>query len=418
VARRLPGGRTTGFRRVSGPDGKAKAGEGVDNVFEIQTDGRIRFTSEGERARRLSALRAAMRAEDLGALIVCGRSDIRFRGRVLYVSDVFQYTADCFAIVTLAGDPIFVTTPVVGLGQARLTTWVNDFRVSATPGTEVGKILLEYGLDAVRVGIVGLRDAMAVAHFQQIERTVPRSLLCDGTDLFESIRRKKSPEELANLRHTSTIFRKIFAALECEIRPGIEEADIAGSAARSAKLYGCRDIKTAMATTPFVAISYGSPKRIGKDDQVMVWIETPGPTGYWLELRRCYSFGPPPESARKYFELQRECWETGLAAMRPGETAGAVMAAVAKVVKREGHTLNDVQYSIHGIGTDAIEGVWFPGNDHELLDGEVLSFHPSVVIADEPAARRVGFLGMTDNVLVTPGGGVRLTYASDSIVEL
>jgi Xaa-Pro aminopeptidase len=150
----------------------------------------------------------------------------------------------------------------------------------------------------------------------------------------------------------------------------------------------------------------------------MVWIETPGPTGYWLELRRCYSFGPPPERARRYFELQRECWEMGLAAMRPGETASAVMTAVAKVLKPEGHGLSDILYSMHGIGTDAIEGLWFPGNDQELLDGEVLSFHPSVVIADQAMARRVSFLGMTDNVLVTHAGGVRLTYASDSIVEL
>jgi Xaa-Pro aminopeptidase len=387
-------------------------------MFKIEHDGKMRFTSDAERARRLGALREAMQDHGLSALVVCGRSDLRFRGRVLYVSDVFQYTADSFAVLTLTGGPIFVTTPVVGLGQALLTTWASDFRASAFPGKEIGKILVEHGLGRARIGIVGLRDALAVAHFRELEATVPEARLDDATELFEVVRRRKSPEELANLRNTSAIFRKIFAALESEIRPGICEADIAGCAARAAKLHGCRDIKTAMATTPFVAISYGSPKRIDRDDQVMVWIETPGPTGYWLELRRCYSFGSPPDDVRRYFDLQRECWDVGLAAMRPGTTTGSVMEAVAKVLKLEGYGLSDAHYSIHGIGTDAIEGLWFPGNDRELMEGEVLSFHPSVVFTEEREAQRVRFIGMTDNVLVTANGGVRLTYDSDNIVEL
>src|SRR4051794_20689217 len=85
--------------------------------------GRVRLTSDVERARRLSALRAAMSAAGLDALVVAGRSDLRFRGRVLYVTDIFQFTADCFAVIGTTGAPVFISTPVVGLGQAMLTTW-------------------------------------------------------------------------------------------------------------------------------------------------------------------------------------------------------------------------------------------------------------------------------------------------------
>ena len=85
---------------------------------------------------------------------------------------------------------------------------------------------------------------------------------------------------------------------------------------------------------------------------------------------------------------------------------------------RRGYRLSDDLFSVHGIGADAIEGLWFPGNDHELIEGEVLSFHPSVIIADESEARTNRFIGMTDNVLVRPNGGVRLTYDSDRIIEV
>jgi hypothetical protein len=86
--------------------------------------GTYALTTEAERSRRLSLLRAAMDEQGLEALAISGRSDLRFRGRVLYVSDIFQFTSDCFVVLTLSGPPIFIATPVVGLGQAMRTNWV------------------------------------------------------------------------------------------------------------------------------------------------------------------------------------------------------------------------------------------------------------------------------------------------------
>jgi Xaa-Pro aminopeptidase len=380
--------------------------------------GRYGITSQAERDRRLAALRSGMNVAGLSALVVSGRSDLRFRGRVLYVSDIFQFTADCFVVLTPSGPPIFVATPVVGLGQASRTNWVKDFRMSAKPGEAIGQVLVEHGLATGDIGIVGLRDAIAAVHLNEISATVPDARLQDATTLFESIRQVKSEEEIENLRHTSRIFRKMFGALEAEIRPGIQEADIAGNASRIAKLHGCRDVKTAMAFTPFEAVSYGSPKRVERDGLAMVWIETPGPTGYWLELRRCYSFGKPPENARRYWEVVEAFWEEGLSKMRPGASGRDVMQAVGHVLKKAGYSYSDTNYSIHGIGADAIEGMWYPGNDRELKANEVLSFHPAILFPDPEEARQLSFLGMTDNVLVTDGGGVRLTYETDRIIEL
>jgi Xaa-Pro aminopeptidase len=380
--------------------------------------GFVRLTSDEERARRFSDLRRAMQQEGHAALVVCGRSDLRFRGRVLYVSDVFQFTADCFVVLGMAGRPVFISTPIVGLGQAQLTSWAREFRSNAAPGEEIGKVLIELGLDASDIGIVGLSDAIAAEHLRQIATVVPNAQLRDATRLFERARQIKSPEEIENMRGTSAIFRKIFAALEAEIRPGTSEADIAGCASRVAKLHGCRDVKTAMATTPFRAISYGSRKRIEKDDQVMVWIETPGPTGYWLELRRCYSFGAPPARVQRFWNLIEECWDVGLRAIRPGVLASEVMAKIGAVIRKAGYDLSDASYSLHGIGADAIEGMWIPGNDRVLEENEVVSLHPSITFADEEEAQQLRFIGTTDNVLVTAGGGERLTYPADRIINL
>jgi Xaa-Pro aminopeptidase len=392
-------------------------GEGCVDSLDGST-GRVRLTSDEERIRRLAALRNGMRREGLEALVVCGRSDLRFRGLVLYISDVFQVTADCFVVLGLDGDPVFISTPVVGLGQAQLTTWANEFRANAAPGEEIGKVLVERGLTNGAAGIVGLADAIAAEHLRQIAATAPTVRLHDATRPFEDVRQVKSAEGIANLRGTSAIFRKIFAGLEGELRPGISEADIAGGAARLAKLHGCRDVKTAMASTPFRAISYGSNKRIEVDDLVMVWIETPGPTGYWLELRRCYTFGPVPPDVGRFWAVIDEVWNAALNAIRPGVLASTVVAEASRVLAQAGYSLSRAGYALHGIGADAIEGMWIPGNDRVLKENEVVSLDPGITFASEQEARRLLFIGTTDNILVTPAGGERLTYPSDSIVAL
>ncbi len=384
-------------------------------VDDLGRAAKLRLASDGERARRLARLRAMMEAEGFAALVVAGKGDLRYRGRVLYTSDVFQFTANSFVVVLPSGPPVFITTPVVGLGQARRTAWAEDFRASPRPGEEVARVLADYGVAPGRIGVVGLSDAISAAHLDELTHAASAFETADATAAFEEVRRVKSDEELASLRHVSAVFRKIFQAMEAEIRPGVQEADIAGAASRLAKLHGCRDVKVAMATTPFTAVSYGSNKRIERDCQFMLWIETPGPAGYWLELRRSYSFGPPSPELQGFWTLVQEIWAEALPVIRPGATGADVLAVVERRIAGQRIGLSPSNYSLHGIGADAIEGMWAPGNDKPLLAGEVVSFHPSLTFDDPGMAERLSFIGMTDNVLVTPQGGVRLTYQTDEL---
>src|SRR5262249_10552104 len=140
--------------------------------------------------------------------------------------------------------------------------------------------------------------------------------------------------------------------------------------------------------------------------------------GYWLELRRSYTFGHPPPEAQRFWSVIEACWDRALPMMRPGIMAGDVFKAVAEILGRHSYGLSDAHYSIHGIGLDAIEGMWAPGNDRVLFENEVISFHPAITFPSEEEAQRLRFVGMTDNVLVTASGGERLTYDHDHIVQL
>ena len=69
-------------------------------------------------------------------------------------------------------------------------------------------------------------------------------------------------------------------------------------------------------------------------------------------------------------------------------------------------------YSLHGIGTDAIQGVWVPGKDRELRDTEVVNLHPTLEFSHEDLSK-YGWLGITDNALITPDGGKLMTLQPD-----
>jgi Xaa-Pro aminopeptidase len=177
-----------------------------------------------------------------------------------------------------------------------------------------------------------------------------------------------------------------------------------------------------MQTTPFGAISFGSERQIEQDDIVTVWLESAGPSGHWLEYRRCYSFGTPPEEFQRTWRVQKQAIAAGIAAMKAGAPAHVFPDTVQEVIQSEagwnlGYTDSSADvhsmYSLHGIGTDAIQGVWVPGHDRALRENEVVNIHPTVKFNSEDEARKFAWLGITDNALITPEGGVLMTHDDD-----
>jgi hypothetical protein len=67
-------------------------------------------------------------------------------------------------------------------------------------------------------------------------------------------------------------------------------------------------------------------------------------------------------------------------------------------------------FTLHGLDCDAIKGVWVPGNDRVLKDTEVVNIHPTVEFPTEEEFEKFGWLGITDNALVTPNGGEYMTH--------
>ena len=104
------------------------------------------ITSDAERARRYAALREVMAGAGHDAWVICSRGDEFVRGRVQYVSDIFQWAGRGFVVFPSSGEAIFVVDPLWGTGYAMQGRWLNDYRQPDNAGAESERSFPTLGL--------------------------------------------------------------------------------------------------------------------------------------------------------------------------------------------------------------------------------------------------------------------------------
>ena len=379
----------------------------------------MRGTSPAERERRRAALQQAAADQGWDALIVCGRGDEFLRGRIQYAADVLSWAGWGYLLLPGVGEATFLADPLAGFTHTEPEApWVTDVRMTQEPGRLLASALSDHGLSRGRVGVVGLDDIAAAGHVRELQTAAPGVTLEEATDAFEDVRGIKSAEEIANLEETSAILRTVFAALTAELRPGTLVRDVLAEAHRLCRMHGCVDGIAMMNRPPAPGFTHGTDEPLARGDVMTVDLEWGGPSGYWLELRRCYSFGPPPDAARRVWEARVETFEACLDAIRPGASSEDIIAARDRTLARHGMTAEgSVVYSSHGIGIDSLEPPWVPGKHRELRAGMMLSLHPDARLEPEQL-RSAGGVSVGDNVLVTDDGARRMSYPTEEWVVL
>lgn len=377
------------------------------------------ISSKAERERRYAALRSMMASNGLDALVISSRGDEFMRGRVQYVSDVFQWAGWGFVVLPIEGESTFIADPLWGLARVPLVDWIHDMRTTHDPGAEIASILGNHGHTKGTVGIVGWSDIAAAVHVDGIKAACPDARLLDATDLFDDIRAIKSPEEISNLEETSAIIRRVFSALEAEIRPGMTERQVLGQAHRLCRQFGCLDGIAQMSRTPFRAYTFGTEGVIEEDDIIAIDLEWGGPSGYWAEVRRVYSFRDPNKQEQLFWKSRVESFEACVAAMTPGADSTDILAARDGVYREYGQTAEGLlAYTAHGIGIDSLEPPWVPGKDRTLEENMVINLHPAIRFDNPEEMKALGGIMISDNVLVSHEGPRRLTDQEDRWIVL
>jgi Xaa-Pro dipeptidase len=240
----------------------------------------------------------------------------------------------------------------------------------------------------------------------------------DGTALLDTLMMHKLPAEIAVLRRAAEMADDAYATFRQAVKPGRRQYELVADIEAYLRGRGCPDNfmiigsggKDVLGMTP------PSERRVAPGDLVTTEL-TPALEGYFVQICRTLVVGKASDAQRRAFGIFREALEAGIAAVRPGATAGDVARAENDVFRK--HGLGDYTTSKwtrvrgHGLGLfcdskpHLLEDVETP-----LVPGMALIVHPNTY---HPEA---GYLVLGDALVVTEQGAEVLCKTPRELFEV
>lgn len=332
--------------------------------------------------RRYANIRAAMSANQIDALIVCGNQYAGFEGAIRYISGFEIVHRYVYVLLPLSGEPTLVFPREARWIGDKKTPWVRDQIWAEVPGKWLREKIEEKKWK--RVGVYGLEFVMAVRDYRELQRGAFELVPFDFH--FDMARAVKSEEELAGVRDAMDIILDGFDALLKSYHPGKTEAEIMAPAVERffARGAGPRMMNIVLSGTGGEAEAHfkvPSLRTVAADDLLLYSLEVTGEAGYWVEFSRALIQGKPSARTLAMSDVYPEAMEAARLNMHDGVLACEVHKAAADVFQRAGFALGHL--TGHSIGLTMIEHPAIGANTKiELKENMVVSFHPQVVDQD------------------------------------
>lgn len=352
------------------------------------------------REERRARLTAAMAAEGIDMLVVAGnpwRSDY-----LRYAVDLTPMEGHVFAFVGREGAARVVAELP---GEAsRFRAEQSDLQISWSPSP------IEEA-EAVMRSLAGARVALAP------RAAVPYRLAAGphgasveaATAMLDRLMLRKSPLEIDALRRAASLADDGYAVFREAARAGRPEYALVAEVEAFFRSRGCPENFQILASGGREVRGMHPPgeKRLAPGDLVTTEL-TPCVDGYYAQICRTLVIGPASEAQERAFSVYEEALAAGIAAVRPGATAGEVARAQNDVFRRHGLgeyvTSEYTRVRGHGLG------VYVDGRP-AVLEDVGLVFEPGMTLVVHPNTYHpeVGYFVHGDSVLVTGEGCEVLT---------
>ncbi|MGH9293604.1 MAG: M24 family metallopeptidase [Acidimicrobiales bacterium] len=363
--------------------------------------------------RRYRAVRAAMTAAGIDALVVCGSEYTGFEGAVRYLSGFRLVHRYAYVVVPLEGDCCSVfPTEARYVGQ-HADGFVDEQIFADVPGAAIADRLRGQG--ARRVGVYGLNYVMCVRDYRALEASGIELVPFD--DELDLARARKSEEELALVREAMAINEEGFWAVQAAYAPGRTQAELMAEAEATFTRAGTGRLTMDMvlwgshgSATPEFRIPEHAA-RIGSDDVLLYSLEVAGPSGYWAEFTRPLSRGPLSRDTEVMLDAYGDYYALAPKALRASVTAHDAHIAISEPFRSRGLRLGHV--TGHSIGMTMIEHPRIgDGVEVELVENMVISIHPHVMSADGSAC-----MYMQDTWRIAPGRAELLSLVPAKVFD-
>jgi Xaa-Pro aminopeptidase len=212
---------------------------------------------------------------------------------------------------------------------------------------------------------------------------LPDVELVDESESIDRFKAIKSAAEIEALERAAHLQDEVFERTVAFAKPGMRDRDIAAFIAHETKLlngdYGVILVGSAPHGEPaYYRHSEQQGRVIGQGDTFSVLIENGSPEGYFVEVSRMVSVGPPSAELRDVFEQSREAQDFALSLLKPGVKASDVYAQFTDYLASRGFPPDKRIFS-HGQGYDLVERPLIRWDENMILEeGMCLAVHPGL----------------------------------------
>lgn len=379
----------------------------------------LHFT-DAEFTRRRSGLLAAMAARKLDGVLLFQQESMFW----LTGYDTFGF---CFfqCLLVRADGRMVLLTRSADLRQAELTSNLSDIRVwkdarDANPSRALVTIAGELGLAGKRLGVEYESYGLVASNGKKLDAAFDDvATLLDASDIVTRLRVTKSAEEIACIRQAAALCDAADAAALATIRAGADEGEVLAAQHNAIFQpggdYPANEFIIGSGRDALLCRYKSGRRRLDAHDQIT--LEFAGAwRHYHCAAMRTVVVGEPRPLHRLYHAVARDALEACEQALRPGNTAGDVFAAHARVFSEHGlagHRLNACGYSLGAKFTPSWMDwpMFYEDNDWVLEPGMVMFAH---MILMDSASETAMCLGRT--YLVTDGPAEALNGADTGLM--
>jgi Xaa-Pro dipeptidase len=349
-----------------------------------------------ERLGRLAGLRQGMEAAGVETVLLGSTSSLRyFTGLDWYASERLVG-----ALVHASGGldyitPQFELEKVEGLISlpGEILTWEED----ESP----------WRLVAERIGPTGrmaIDERMALAMYRSLRAEIDDARLADAGPLIHPLRSRKSPAEIAQMRHAKAITLEVHRRAHLQLHAGQRASEVVRFIDDQHRALGGSG-------NSFCIVSFAEDTSLphgGEGDRALahgdvVLIDTGTRIdGYSSDITRTYVFGEATPEVRRVWEAEKRAQAAAFEAARPGVACEAVDAAARRSLEVDGfgpgYSLPGLPHRTgHGIGLDIHEGPYLvKGDTTPLATGMCFSNEPMIVVPGRFGVRLEDHFHMTD----------------------
>ncbi|MGB8889154.1 MAG: Xaa-Pro peptidase family protein [Candidatus Korobacteraceae bacterium] len=272
----------------------------------------------------------------------------------------------------------------------------------------LGRLKSAIGFEADHTTVVAAAD---------MRKLLPKKTTLKPTSgLIMRQRILKDAHELHIIREAVKMGAAAYEQALSSIRPGIRESEVAGRLELAARKAGAEGMSfdTIVAAGKRSALPHGraSSQPIPKRgfvvlDSGVVW------RGYCSDMTRTVHLGDVSREERRWYAAVLEAQLAGIAAVRPGTTAGDVDRATRQVLRRAKLDRFFTHSTGHGVGLEIHEPPRLGKQQEEQLEpGMVITIEPGIYVPGK------GGIRIEDMVVVTARGCEVLTPVNKELIEI